>query len=90
MEHFGILLLAIPAVAAVGLLLLLLRLLRKPIRWAFKLLLHAVFGFVFLFIFNFFGNFIGLSLGINWLNAIVTGVLGIPGVILLLLLNYIF
>ena len=68
---------------------MLLRLLRKPIRWAFKLLLHAAFGFIFLFILNFFGDFIGLSLGMNWLNAIVTGVLGIPGVILLLLLKYI-
>ena len=90
MEQLGILLLAIPAAVAVGLILLLLRLLRKPIRWAFKLLLHAAFGFIFLIIFNFFGDFVGLSLGLNWLNAIVSGVLGIPGVILLLLLKYIF
>jgi len=69
---------------------LLLKLLRKPIKWAFKLLLHALFGFVFLFIFNLFGSLIGLTLGLNWLNAVVTGVLGIPGVILLLLLTYIF
>ena len=85
-----LLILAIPLVAAIGLIVLLLKLLRKPIKWAFKLLLHALFGFVFLFIFNFFGSIVGVSLGLNWLNAIVTGVLGIPGVILLLLLTYIF
>ena len=73
----------------IGLIVLLLKLLRKPIRWAFKLLLHALFGFVALFIFNFFGDFVGVTLGLNWLNAVVTGVLGIPGVILLLLLKYI-
>ena len=85
-----LLILAIPLVAAIGLIVLLLKLLRKPIKWAFKLLLHALFGFVFLFIFNFFGSIVGITLGFNWLNAIVTGVLGIPGVILLLLLTYIF
>jgi len=84
------LILAIPLAAAAGLLLLLLKLLRKPIKWALKLLLHALFGFVALFIFNFFGSIVGITLGLNWVNAIVTGVLGIPGVILLLLLTYLF
>ena len=73
-----------------GLFTLLFKLLKRPIKWAFKLLLHAVFGFIFLFIFNIFGSLVGISLGLNWLNAIVTGVLGIPGVVLLLLLTYIF
>ena len=82
------LLLAIPLAAALGLIVLMLKLLRKPIKWAFKLLLHALSGFVFLLIFNFFGSFVNLSLGFNWLNAAVTGVLGVPGVILLLLLKY--
>ena len=45
-------------------------------------------GYIALFIFNFVGAWVGLSLGLNWLNAIVTGVLGIPGVILLLLIKY--
>ena len=73
-----------------GLITLLLKLLKKPIKWAFKLLLHAAFGFVFLFIFNFVGDWVGLSLDINWFSAILTGVLGVPGVILLLLLKYLF
>lgn len=83
-----VLILAIPLVAAIVLISLMLKLLRKPIKWAFKLLLHALSGFVFLFIFNFFGGFLDLSLGLNWINAIVTGVLGVPGVVLLLLLKY--
>lgn len=74
---------------AVGLSSLLLRLLRKPIKWAFKLLLHALFGFIFLFLFNFFGAWVDLSLELNWFNAAVTGVLGLPGVVILLLVKYI-
>jgi inhibitor of the pro-sigma K processing machinery len=74
----------------IGLLTILFKLLKTPLRWAMKLLLNAVVGFVALFVLNFFGSFIGLSLGVNWLNAIVTGVLGVPGVILLLLVKYLF
>ena len=76
------------AAAAIFLLALTFRLLKKPIAWIFKLIIHAVMGYIALFIFNFVGAWVGLSLGLNWLNAIVTGVLGIPGVILLLLLKY--
>ena len=71
-----------------GLLGLLLKLLKKPINWVFKLLLHALFGFIFLFVFNFLGAWFGISLEITWLSAIVTGVFGIPGVVVLLILTY--
>ena len=71
-----------------GLLGLLLRLLRKPIKWAFKLLLHVLFGFIYLFLFNFIGAWFGLSLDVSWLSAAVAGVLGIPGVVILLILKY--
>lgn len=73
---------------AVGLLSLLFRLLKAPIKLVFKLLLHTLLGFAALFIFNFVGSWTGISLGINWLNAVIVGVLGIPGVILLLLLKF--
>ena len=78
--------------AAIGFLLvaLLIRILKTPIKWALKLFLNALMGFVALFILNFFGSWIDISLGVNWLNAIVVGVLGFPGVILLLLLKYFF
>lgn len=75
--------------AALGLLWLLIKLLKKPIKWAFKLLLNALIGFVGLFLLNYLGSYVGISLGINWLNAVITGVFGVPGVVLLLLIKYI-
>ena len=75
---------------AVFLMTILVKLLKKPMKWAFKLLIHAALGYVALFVFDFFGAFIDIQLGLNWVNAIVTGLLGVPGVILLLLLKYIF
>ena len=68
---------------------LLLRLLRKPIKWAFKLLLHALSGFVFLFFLNLVGALVGINLPLTWPHAVVAGILGLPGVLLLLLLQYI-
>ena len=41
-----------------------------------------------LLLLNYVGAPLGVSLNLNWFNAIVTGILGAPGVILLLLIKY--
>ena len=84
--------LIIAAYAVLGILMifLLIKILIKPIKWIFKLLLNAALGFVFLFIFNYLGAFIGVSLTVGWASAIVVGILGIPGIILLLLIENFF
>lgn len=82
----------LPAVflVVVGVLLLILlgKLLRTSLKWALKLLLNAVIGFVALFLLNYIGAPLGVSLNLNWFNAIITGILGVPGVILLLMIKY--
>lgn len=65
---------------------LLIKLLTKPVRFIFKLLLNALFGFVGLVLINFFGEIIGISIDINLINALVVGVFGIPGLIVLLII----
>ena len=77
-------------VIGVLLLWLIIKLFSTPIKWALKLLLNALLGFVMLFVFNFLGGFIGLELTVGWLSAIVAGILGIPGIILLLLIENFF
>ncbi len=77
-------------VIGIFLLWLIIKLFSTPIKWALKLLLNAVLGFVMLFIFNFLGGFVGLELTVGWLSAIVAGVLGIPGIVLLLLIENFF
>ncbi len=76
------------AVVGVVAVILVVWLFRKPLKWIFKLLLNALFGFIALGLLNYFGGNFGISLPINWFNAIVVGVLGLPGVILLLLMKY--
>jgi len=71
-------------------LVLLFKLLKRPIKIIFKLLLNTLLGFVILIIFNFLGGFVDFSLDINFISAAVTGILGLPGVILLVLLKLLF
>ena len=52
-------------------------------------MVNALLGAMILFLFNFVGGFFSLSIPINALNALITGVLGVPGVILLLVLQWI-
>lgn len=66
---------------------LLVKLLRAPFRWLIKLLLNMLGGLVMLFVFNFLGGFFGFTLGVNAVSALVAGILGIPGIILLVLIK---
>ena len=51
---------------------------------------HALLIVGGLFLLNKFGAIVGISLGLNWVNALIIGVFGYPGLILLLLLKYFF
>lgn len=75
----------IVAVAAAAILIFI-KILRKPIRFIFKMLLNALCGFIGLLVINFFGDIFGISIAVNLVNALIVGILGIPGVILLLIL----
>ena len=73
------------ALGAVLLLALLGRLLRAPLRLALRLTANTLLGFAALWAFNALSPWTGLSLGLNLLNAVILGVLGLPGFFLLLL-----
>ena len=75
--------------AAVLLLLVFIRIIRLPLKWLFKAALHAAVGFVALFVLNFIGSWIDVELEINLFNALVTGIFGVPGVIILLVIKYV-
>lgn len=60
-----------------------------PLRVIFKLIINGLIGGATLFIFNLIGGLFGLGIAINPLNALIVGILGVPGVILLLILQVI-
>ncbi|MDI9476316.1 MAG: pro-sigmaK processing inhibitor BofA family protein [Natronincolaceae bacterium] len=60
-----------------------------PLRWMIRLIWNGTLGGIMLFIINLIGGIWGIHLAINPFSAVFVGVLGIPGVILLLLLKYV-
>lgn len=78
-----------PGVWIVGVLLLciLWRLFSRPIKWIFKCLWNSALGLAFLLLFNACGSFVSISIGINLFTILFTALFGIPGIILMLLLQ---
>lgn len=76
--------LAIVAVFALFFLGTILKLSAKTLKF---LVINGIGGVLLLLVFNFFGSIFQTSLDINFVNALVAGFLGIPGIILLLLLQ---
>ena len=79
---------------AVGLVLLFLAvacatLLRKPLKMVLRVVLNSALGFGALWLLNATAAVTGLSLGLNLFNALTIGVLGVPGLGLLLLVNWV-
>ena len=83
MENFAAIL--IPIV----LLGILLRLLVLPIRWCWKLILNSACGFACLWLLNSVSGFTGLYFPINYVTAIIAGFLGLPGIGLLAILQWV-
>ena len=74
--------LAIGAIYIIGMLLVL------PIKIIIKFIINGLIGAVLLFIINIFSSLIGITIAINPITALVAGFLGVPGVLLLLFLQY--
>ena len=71
------------------LLLALLRAFRTPLRVLLKLAGNTALGFLALWCVNATAAVTGLSLGLNLMNALVIGALGLPGFVLLLLVQWV-
>lgn len=69
------------------LLVLLVKILFTPMKWIFKLALHALTGFVCLWLLNSVSGFTGLELPINAVTTLISGVFGVPGIAVIVLLE---
>jgi len=72
---------------AIILILVLGKLFLWPLKMIFKLAVNSIAGGLVILVINFIGANFGVMIPLNIINALVVGVLGIPGAILLLILN---
>ena len=66
-----------------------LRLFAAPLRLALKVAFNSALGFGAVWLLNLTTAVTGMSLGLNLFNALTIGVLGVPGLGLLLLLKWV-
>lgn len=62
-------------------------LLARPIKWLFKLAISCAVGCAGLVAFNLLGGLFGLYIGVNLATAATAGILGLPGLAMMLILK---
>lgn len=80
---------SVPWLAVALLALSVLALLHRPLGRLIRLAARSAVGLAVLVLFGPVGQLIGVSLGVNLVNALVLGVLGVPGFGLLLMLQWV-
>lgn len=58
-----------------------------PIKKILKLIMNSVFGGIIIYIINLIGANFNFHIGLNVWTALIVGLLGIPGVVLLILIQ---
>lgn len=62
-------------------------LLVSPLKWLLKTLFWSILGIVALSLTNLIGSFVGIYLSINLVTCLISGILGVPGVAMLLIIQ---
>lgn len=77
----------LPFIGALVVLYILLKILALPIKLIIKLLINGLIGGLIIFGINWIGSNFGFVLPLEWWSAILVGILGIPGAIILILIQ---
>ncbi|MFZ5943171.1 MAG: pro-sigmaK processing inhibitor BofA family protein [Bacillota bacterium] len=72
------------------LLYIVIRVMIVPIQWIVKILVNSVLALVGLLVLNLIGNYVGFHLPVNLITVLGVGVLGVPGLILVIIMNFLF
>ena len=70
-----------------GILWLACKIFKISLKVFWKLFVNAIIGALILLVINFFGSIVGISITVTFLSALIVGVLGVPGVVILLLIQ---
>lgn len=65
------------------------KLLSAPLKIVFKLFANAVIGAVALILINYIGGTFGFHIDLNFITALIAGALGVPGIVILVILEMI-
>lgn len=66
------------------------RSLKQPLLWIWYGLLHTAVGGIVLFVINLIGQYVNFHIAINPVTALITGLLGLPGLMYLVAVKMFF
>lgn len=81
--------LILPFLIGIAILFVVLKILTFPMKLIIKLLINGVIGGVIIFVVNLIGANFGFVLNLNWITALIVGILGVPGVVIVAILQFI-
>ncbi|CFX23307.1 SigmaK-factor processing regulatory BofA [Syntrophomonas zehnderi OL-4] len=76
--------LILAALILLGIIFLITQIIMKPIKLIWKILFNSIVGLLLLLLTNFIGTFFTFALPINIVTVLISGFLGIPGILLLI------
>ena len=74
-------------IIAIAVLFIVLKILSLPMKLIIKLVVNGLIGGVVIWVINLIGASFGFTIALNWITALVVGILGIPGVIILAIIQ---
>ncbi|MCI9177630.1 MAG: pro-sigmaK processing inhibitor BofA [Clostridia bacterium] len=74
-------------VVAIALLFIILKILSLPMKLIIKLVVNGVIGGITIWLINLVGANFGFTIALNWITALIVGILGIPGAIILAIIQ---
>ena len=78
--------LALGALLLIGFILF--RIFHIPVKWVSMLVINSIVGGVILFLLNYVFNLLGFIIGVNIVTSSIIGLLGIPGLVMLIVLHF--
>lgn len=76
----------LPYLIGVAVLFIILKILTLPMKLIIKFVINAIIGGVIIYGLSLFG----VGIVINWITALIVGILGVPGVVVVALLQFVF
>jgi len=76
----------LPFIIGVAVLFIILKILSMPMKLIIKFVINAIIGGIVIYVLNLFG----IGLVVNWISGLIIGFLGIPGVIIVAVLQFVF
>lgn len=79
----------LPILIGVAVLFIVLKLLALPMKIIIKLVINGLVGGLVIFVVNLIGANFGFMIDLTWITALIVGFLGVPGVVIVTILQFI-